>query len=221
MVRDAIRKCFNYEQLRSLGVESGAGNDIARAYPELEMMISLMYGLHIISAGEAGEDPGLVFGELNKISYPLAVNRARKWIDPARTDQTFKDDLRDCLPVGETKAGLRQFAIYLCTFGARLSLVEIDIEDDAGGNEPSSTIYVTAKPMRDTVKIRRRLPPLSRKQFRRICDSHKNRPAIIKSMVHGGANMSFFRSNSVKLGFGLIIAALIFLWTQQLRSRIH
>ena len=205
-VRDALKACFDYEQLRAVAAEPEVGRNSVQAYPELEMMISRMYGLHIISSREMGVEPRLDRGELSDIEYQLAIGRAGKWIGRLLTGEVLGQDPRDCLPVGETKILLRRFVVYLLTMGARLRLIEVEDE-----NGRPSKVYITAEPLRDTVKIRRSIPPFSREEFRRICNRNKDRSGIINSMIYGGAKISFIGFSRTIIGLGMIAAAAVYL----------
>jgi hypothetical protein len=153
---------------------------------ELIAKQQLLYGLHAVSADSIGMAPELASDEL--AAFPLDVARAaaRTWLANVAEDADIARDPRVSLPVAREGAD----AIYWAVVGVKALHLEASFPDtrrpEVLSTMPYSCVqtgWKTFEPyllVEQTIQVRRpaHLPPLTRDEFRALCDAHETAEAI-------------------------------------------
>jgi hypothetical protein len=157
---------------------------------ELAAKQQLLYGLHAVSADSIGMAPELADDEL--MAFPLddARTAARGWLANVAADTDIARDPRVSLPVAlETDGGV-DYAIYWAVVGVKVLHLHATFPEarrpEVVSREPYACVQTGWKAfepyllVEDTIQVRRRadLPPLTREEFRRLCDEHDTASAI-------------------------------------------
>lgn len=201
-VRDELQDSLDYAQLRSITLE-----DTEPAYKKLQGMVSIMYGLYIISSEQSGVGSDIERGELTGTAYHAAKNIAIAWIETVDNRRVFGYDLRDCVKTGQLRQGLKQFGVYTCTFGADLELINVR------SNSGQDVVYAIAAPVRAEVRISEKFGAFDEYRFREICAKYANREAIIESLAYGGSAKSVIILQRLFIGLIIIAGALVLYYT--------
>lgn len=155
----------------------------------------LFYGFYLLSCADLGMTPALNPGEV--ADQAGAAARAAAWLDGGwRADADMARDVRHIWPLGPVDpADPKKGIVYRCVLGVRQ--VDIEIKYDA---KPSTTVFGTAQPVALRVKpfkatllvpvvVEVAVPaekPLTTAEFRKICDEHKTRDAIVAALKEYG-----------------------------------
>jgi hypothetical protein len=147
----------------------------------------LFYGFYLLSCADVGMAPSLRSGEA--ADRAGAATRAYEWLENWRADQDMAADVREAWPLGPADpASPGKGTVYRCVLGVRA--VDIEVKYD---KKPSFSVRGTGltadlhfKPAKYTVYapviVEVVVPgtkPLTRAQFRNICNENKTEGAIV------------------------------------------
>lgn len=151
----------------------------------------LLYGLHAVSADSIGMAPELAEGELSTFPLGEAREAARAWLASVADDPDVARDPRVSLPVAiapdpETNV---QYAIYWAVVGVKVIHVHASFPESHRPEVVGAAPFCTQKGwapfepqmlVEQTMQLRRRLdrPPLTREEFRALCDQHDTADAL-------------------------------------------
>ena len=163
---------------------------------ELAAKERLLYGLHAVSADSIGMAPELANDELAAFPLDAAREAARGWLANLADDSDVARDPRVSLPVAlETDADGVDYAIYWAVVGVKVLHLHASFPDSRRPEVLSHTPYScvqtgwkTFEPyllVEQTVQVRRRadLPPLTRAEFRALCDQQETAEAIANAFA--------------------------------------
>lgn len=176
-----------------LSTTSRLREDGLRAEPTLRQELAgkqrILYGLHAVSADSIGMATELALDE--EALFPLDVAReaARTWLAGWTEDPDVARDPRVSLPVALETVGNVNYAIYWGVVGIKVLHLHASFPDSHRPEVVSASPYCVQKGwaayephllVDQTVQMRRRadLPPLSREEFRALCDQHADADAI-------------------------------------------
>jgi hypothetical protein len=159
---------------------------------ELHQKQQLLYGLHAVSADSIGMAPELTADELE--AFPLDAARlvAKAWAGNVGTDADIARDPRLSLPVAretDPETGL-EYAIYWAVVGVKAIHVqasfpesmrpEIVVTDDYSCQLKGWAPFEPYMLVEQTLQVRRRADraPLTRDEFRALCDENPTAEAI-------------------------------------------
>lgn len=154
---------------------------------ELDDMIELMYGIYLKACNDLGMEPDLE--KLSKTELRAAEQRATQWLTKLEEDDDLKTDTRVIVPVGNL--------VCWATLGVQLMKIHVEYDE-----RPTVTILVEGKevaPEEADVDIHFSeidywIPvdvfsevvlgpdPLTREEFRQICDQYISKEEIIKEL---------------------------------------
>ena len=160
---------------------------------ELDYMVRLMYGLHLISCHELGLDPDLMEGELSVEEQDRMTARAREWLKNLLRDDDFAVDTRVAVSIARFPGAERNTYTrrYWAAAGVRFKRLEytykvppkiVDSDKDyrimdgriLGGSGTVPIIYYAPEDVFvefETLKAERH--PMDREEFRKVCDEHE------------------------------------------------
>ncbi|HVJ19892.1 MAG TPA: hypothetical protein VM686_30970 [Polyangiaceae bacterium] len=161
---------------------------------ELRDKTELLYGLHLLAADSLGAADQLTDEELPVDSREDARARARTWIAEFRSDMDVNRDPRVSLPVAVEDNGSGEQAVYWAVVGVKVlrmhaSFPESHRPEIVGAVSEQQfercvhRDWVDYEPyllVEQTIEARRSaaLPPLTRDEFRGLCDDHETAEAI-------------------------------------------
>ncbi len=162
---------------------------------ELRSMREFFYGLHLLSAEDIGMAPGLRPDE--PVDRAACEANATQWLALYRHDADLKVDTRVSVPLyfDNTQQRTRLWA----TIGVRLAKLDVSyarppkIKPAAGGGEweeakpdqLEAAMYVIAVDEFAEIEIPG-LEPLTRKEFRDVCNANKTKPEILRAFSRQG-----------------------------------
>ncbi len=171
-------------------VEDGTRLELTLA-EELANKQRLLYGLHAVSADSIGMGTELSVDELAAFPLDEARGAARAWLASVADDPDVARDPRVSLPVAlETDPQTQiDYAIYWAVVGVKVIHLKASFPESRRpeilGTEPYCTLkgWASFEPhmlVEQTIQVRRRLdqPPLTREEFRALCDQYDNADAI-------------------------------------------
>jgi hypothetical protein len=172
-------------------LEDGSRSTLALG-AELLAKEQLLYGLHALSADSIGMAPELASDELTTFPLDQARAAARAWLSNVATDSDVARDPRVSLPVAlETDLATNvDYAIYWAVVGVKVLHLQASFPESRRPEVVSSTPYSCVQKgwkafepyllVEQTMQVRRRadLPPLTRDEFRALCDQHDTAEAI-------------------------------------------
>ena len=158
------------------------------AKDELRGMTELLYGLYALSGQALGMKPEASLLPEEQAEYPLAPSlaRAAQWLARWQSDSDVLRDPRVILPIGTTLTE----QIHWAVIGVKVRKIRAEF---VAGHEPKviSSCWSGKFIPRDyhllteeTVEVRRPLnaAPLTREEFRTLCDTYKTKGAILKAL---------------------------------------
>jgi hypothetical protein len=159
---------------------------------ELAAKQQLLYGLHTVSADSIGMAPELAADELTRFPLDSARAAARTWLANVADDADVARDPRVSLPVAlETDPSTNvDYAIYWAVVGVKVIHLQASFPESRRPEVVSAMPYgcvqtgwKTFEPyllVEQTIQVRRRAnrPPLTREEFRALCDEHDTAEAI-------------------------------------------
>ncbi len=158
---------------------------------ELRWMREFYYGLHLLSAEDIGMAPALRPDE--PVDRTACESRATDWLDSYGSDADLKADTRVSVPLYFDVPGRR--TRLWSTVGVRLAKLNVSyarppkirpdgettIWQDAERSQLEDADYVIAVDEFAEADMPG-LQPLTRKEFRDVCDTHKTRPEILDAL---------------------------------------
>lgn len=154
---------------------------------ELRAKEQLLYGLHAVAADSLGMAPELVEDELAAFPLGTAREAARSWLAHFAGDADVARDPRVSLPVGRDGDGN---AVYWAVVGVKVLHLHASFPEtrrpEVLARTPGSCVQKGWKAfeayllVEQSIEVRRRadLPPLTREEFRALCDAHDTTEAI-------------------------------------------
>jgi hypothetical protein len=149
----------------------------------------LLYGLHALSADSIGMATELADDE--SLAFPLddARESARAWLAGVADDPDVARDPRVCLPVAIESEGDVDYAIYWAVVGVKVLHIHVSFPESHRPEVVSTTPGCIQKGwapnephllVEHTIQVRRPLdrPPLTREEFRALCNEHDSAEAI-------------------------------------------
>jgi hypothetical protein len=173
-------------------LEDGSRAEVPLAQ-ELTDKQRLLYGLHLLSADSIGMAPELADDEA--LAFPLdeARTAALAWLQNVDTDQDVMRDPRVSLPVA-TESDLetgQDYAIYWAVVGVKVlhlhaSFPEThrpEVAPEPGCVQKGWAPFEPHLLVEQTIQVRRRTDraPLSREEFRALCDQYDTAEAIAEA----------------------------------------
>jgi hypothetical protein len=173
-------------------------NSKEKIYDELKKITELMYGLYIISLENIGLSLDLKKGELTQDNIKSAKSSAFKWLKNYKRDKRLKKDVRLCLPVHHLKLGRdpKEWETqYWGVIGVSLKKIifkyikepEVLLPKDIKKRKhkifyQNNEYYI---PIIEFVSFKKNynLPPPTRDEFRKICNTYKTKEEIILQLV--------------------------------------
>lgn len=169
------------------------GSEITRSLgEELTDTTRLMYGLYIVSARAVGLDFNefLLPDELSGEDFTAAVNRADSWLETWRENVDVLRDPRVIVPVGQLQTGE---ILYWAVLGVKVYRINAEFVE---GYEPSFEPIAGNCELRDIkdhnylllveemqeVRMGELVAPLTREEFRALCDQHDNAADIVAAL---------------------------------------
>ena len=158
---------------------------------ELRRMTELLYGLYVLTARGVGMRPetGLLSEELAEFDLAQCVKRAQQWAAGWQTNEDILADPRVIVPVWNNSTNKE--IIYWAVLGVKVVKISTRFVDKYEPKVVSSGCKVKGMVPRDyhllmeqmeQVRIPMNVPPPTRAEFRRICDKHKTKDAIIMAL---------------------------------------
>jgi hypothetical protein len=171
-------------------VEDGTRLDLPLA-EELADKQELLYGLHAVSADSIGMAPELAEDEVSAFPLDEARAAARAWLAGVADDPDVARDPRVSLPVAietDPQTGV-DYAIYWAVVGVKVIHLHASFPESHRPEIVGTEFFCKQKGwapyephmlVEQTVQVRRRLdrPPLTREEFRALCDEHDTADAI-------------------------------------------
>jgi hypothetical protein len=192
---DVLESSLGASTLETMrGSREGGAAEAESLAAEAAGLDRLFYGLYLLSCADVGITPALRYGEVPNTAE--AAKEAYTWLETWRSDKDMARDLREAwlLGPGDPSAPAKG-NVYRCVLGVRIIDVEvkydrkpsISLRGTAGtvnlGFKPAA--YAVAVPVVVEVAV----PgdkPLTRAQFRAICDKHKTEGAIVAALKDFG-----------------------------------
>jgi hypothetical protein len=155
----------------------------------------LLYGLHALSADSLGMAPELAPDELTDFPLDPAREVARSWLANVGRDADVARDPRVSLPVARETVGSVDYGIYWAVVGVQVLHLHASFPESRRPEVKSAvppgcaqTGWKTFEPyllVEKTVQVRRpaHLPPLTREEFRALCDEHETPEAIANAFA--------------------------------------
>ena len=171
-------------------LEGGARSELNLG-EELAAKERLLYGLHAVSADSIGMAPELAQDELAAFPLDAARVAARDWLANVANDADIARDPRVSLPVAIADGD----AIYWAVVGVKILHLHASFPEsrrpEVLGQLPYSCVQTGWKPfepyllVEQTVQVRRstHLPPLTRDEFRALCNEHDTAEAIANAFA--------------------------------------
>jgi len=176
-------------------LEDGSRSELTLG-EELARKERLLYGLHAVSADSIGMAPELAADE--RVVFPLDAAReaARDWLANVAGDADVARDPRVSLPVAlETGSDNLDYAIYWAVVGVKALHLHASFPESHRPEVLSQMPYGCVQTgwksfepyllVEQTIQVRRRadLPPLTRAEFRALCDKHETADAIAEAFA--------------------------------------
>jgi hypothetical protein len=177
-------------QTTSRMLENGSRSSLPLG-EELVAKQRLLYGLHAVSADSIGMAPELASDELDVFPLEAARAAARSWLDNVGDDPDIARDPRVSLPVALDDG----YATYWAVVGVKVLHLEASFPDSRRPEVLSATPYGCVQAgwkmfepyllIEQTIQVRRRAdrPPLTREEFRALCDTHETAEAIAEAFT--------------------------------------
>lgn len=172
------------------GLKEG-GRRTATLLEELRWMREFYYGLHLLSAEDIGMAPGLRPDE--RVDRPACEARAAEWLSSFARDPDLAVDARVCVPI-QYDVKNRQTRVWV-TAGVRLARLDASYArppkvrpadgtrdwQEVQPEQLADAEYAIAVEEFAEASLPD-LDPLTRKEFRAICDAHRTRAAIVEAL---------------------------------------
>jgi hypothetical protein len=153
---------------------------------ELTEKIALLYGLHVLSAASIGMRPGLTPDETTAFPPEADAQRARAWLDGWSSDRDVAKDPRVIVPIEHSDAGDRYWAVIGSAVVKTRAMFYPGFEPKfvSGCAIRSFVAFEPYLLTGRTVEITRpaSAPPLTRDEFRALCDRSRTQDAIVKAL---------------------------------------
>jgi len=162
---------------------------------ELDEVIKRTYGLYVVSSRSVGLDPEeyLMEEETAEFSIEDCVAEVDAWLAGWQTDEDILADPRVIVPVGMDYDAKK--IIYWATIGVKVIEISAEFVEDhfpEVSPAPESShcnlrdivgrnYFLLMEEMQE-VRIRDSRPPLTREEFREICDAHDNTEDIVSAL---------------------------------------
>jgi len=159
---------------------------------ELADIGRLMYGLYIVSARSVGLNwsEHLLADELSPEDFTTATNRADTWLETWKENVDVQRDPRVIVPVGQLQTGE---ILYWAVLGVKVYRINAQFVE---GYEPSAEPISGFCELRDyvdhnylllveemqEVRMGEEVAPLTREEFRQLCDQHDNASDIVAAL---------------------------------------
>jgi hypothetical protein len=226
-VLNALELILGEESLGRVCLENGALLPTAT-----EEMSRLYYGLYLQVCDNIGMKPRFESDELSDAELEQAKEKAAQWLDEVETDGCYEKDVRYIVPA-LTNRGQTQVR-YWMTVGVRLLKVKADyvkkptiqilhpklhsVIQEIPTAEESGIIAGTHVPYKFTpeecflpveefAEATGSAQPLTRDEFRRLCDRCKDKKAVIQA-IQSSVAVTHLRLTTVVLVSGVAILAL-------------
>lgn len=158
---------------------------------ELHQMAELLYGLYVLTARSVGLRPesGLLAEELAEFKVADCVKRAEQWARGWQTNADILADPRVIVPIWNNSTN--KVIIYWAVLGVKVVKISARFVENYQPKVISSDCKVKGMLPHDyhllmeqmqEVRIPMEVPPPTRAEFRKICDQHKTRDAIVKAL---------------------------------------
>jgi len=154
----------------------------------------LFYGLYLLSCADVGITPALSYGEVPNAA--AAATGAYTWLETWRSDKDMARDVREARLLGPADpADPARGNVYRCILGVRIIDVEIkyDRKPSVSLRGTAGTVNLRFKPATYAVAVPVVVEvvvpgdkPLTRAQFRKLCDRHKTEGAILAALKDFG-----------------------------------
>jgi hypothetical protein len=164
---------------------------------ELEEMTELLYGLYVLTSRAVGLPPEkrLLKEEMAEFAPADCVGRARQWLKGWKTDRDILADPRVITPIWNSDR--QDSFIYWAVLGVKVVKVSaryveghepevVRTESGCRIKEVTGKSYFLLMEQMEQVKTPRSAPPPTRKEFRKLCDKHKTRDAIVDALASLG-----------------------------------
>jgi len=161
---------------------------------EAGAMRDMFFGFYLLSCADLGMAPAVAGGEV--ADRNAAAARAEQWLNNWKTDPDMAADVREAYPLGLADAAAPdKGVVYRCVLGVRAVDVEVKYEGKPATrlSGTSRTASLHLKPTKYTVLVPEVVEvtvagekPLTRAEFRKICDKNKTRDAILATLKDYG-----------------------------------
>ncbi|MBN2497218.1 MAG: hypothetical protein JXR96_21675 [Deltaproteobacteria bacterium] len=158
---------------------------------ELRDRAALLYGLHLVSCDHLGMHAGLLEEEMAEYDAAACRERALAWLDGWKSDQDVMKDPRVILPVQYDPA--TDTTHYWATIGVKVIKASAEfvegykpevVEVQPGCEVDGFVLHRYYLLVEQFAEVARpnSLPPLTREEFRSICDRYDNAQAIVEAL---------------------------------------
>jgi hypothetical protein len=191
-LQDFLLERIGPEELATLHGLTADGERQLDLAAELEQMRTLFYGLYLISCEDLGVRPSATADELD--DPPAAMAAAEAWLGQIKSDPDLAADTRVIVPVYYDP--MRKVTSVWATVGVRLVKLSAEYDPrfppslraESGGEwEPVETDKLEA--MNSVIAVDEfvtcqipNLKPLSREEFRKLCDEHGTKEKIVAAL---------------------------------------
>ena len=176
------------------GSREGGVSETESLAAEAAEMRQLFYGFYLLSCADVGITPALSYAEVPNPA--AAAKSAYAWLEGWRSDKDMARDIREVWLLGPADpADPAKGNVYRCVLGVRMVDVEIkyDRKPSVSLRGTAGTVNLRFKPVTYTVPVPVVVEvvvpgdkPLTRGQFRKICDKHKTEGAIVAALKDFG-----------------------------------
>ncbi|HUE72647.1 MAG TPA: hypothetical protein VMP01_17305 [Pirellulaceae bacterium] len=191
-LRDFLHERVGRDELAKLhGLTAGGERPLDLA-AELDQMRTLFFGCYLLSCEDLGMRPSTTSEETGDPNSAMAA--AEKWLSEIKTDPDLAADTRVIVPVYYDPQ--RQVMSVWATVGVRLVKLKAEFDPrflpsvrPADGGEWKPVEQGKLKPTTSLIAVDEfitcqipSLTPLSREEFRKLCDEHKTKEQIIAAL---------------------------------------
>lgn len=169
------------------------GDEVTQPLGEdLADITRLMYGLYVVSARSVGLDwsEHLLEDELSGEDFTAATNLADAWLETWREDTDVRRDPRVIVPVGQLQTGE---VLYWAVLGVKVYRINARFVEGYEPHFDSIGEYCEVRDHLDhdylllveemqEVRMGEMVAPLTREEFRSVCDQHDNAADIVAAL---------------------------------------
>ncbi len=192
---DVLTAAFTPAVLEGMRGRREGGSAAAESVAaEAAGLSELFFGLYLLSCADIGMGPSLRYDEVT--DRAAAAARAHEWLANWRTDQDMAVDVREAWPLGPADpSNPGKGTVYRCVLGVRAVDVEVKYDRKPTFYVPGTTRTVDLyfKPAKYTVYVPvivevvvPGVAPLTRANFRKICNEQKTESAIVAALKEFG-----------------------------------